>query len=84
MREVIMEFTALSDRQLYMALMGDVELGDRIPSQFLQHLEKLIRERNFADGFLRQIFLGKLPPLAQTVLAVVPASANFLRSPTRS
>ncbi len=31
----------------------------------------------YANGFLCQAFLGKLPPLAQTALAAVPASATI-------
>ncbi len=60
-----------------MALMNDVELGDRAPSQLLRHLENLIGDCKFDDGFLRQDFLGKLPSLVQTVLAAVPASATI-------
>ncbi len=77
LREVRMEPTALSDRQLYVALMGDVELRGRSPSHLLQHLENLIGERNFDDGFLRHVFLEKLPPLVRTVLAVIPVSATI-------
>ncbi len=77
LREAIIKLTALSDRQRYMALMRDVELGDRSPSQLLRHLENLIGNCQFDDGFLRQAFLGKLPPLVQTVLAAVPASATI-------
>ncbi len=42
LREAIIKLTALTDRQRYMALMRDVELGDRSPWEFLQHLENLI------------------------------------------
>ncbi len=58
-----------------MALMR--ELGDRSPSQFLQHLENLIGDSKFDDGFLRQAFLGNLPPLVQTILAAVSASVTI-------
>ncbi len=48
MREAITKLTALSDRQRYMGLMNDVELGDRTPSQLLRHLENLIGDCKFA------------------------------------
>ncbi len=86
-----MKLTALSDRQRYMALMSDVELGDQTPPQLLRHLEKLIGNSRFDDGFLRQALLGKLPKLVQTVIAAVPVSATMRefvdiaeRSPNRT
>ncbi len=75
-----MKLTALSDRQRYMALMSDVELGDRTSPQLLRHLEKLIGNSRFDDGFLRQALLGKLPKLVQTVIAAVPVSATVSES----
>ncbi len=58
-----MKLTALSDRQRYMALMRDVELGDKSPPQLPRNLENLVGNCQFGDGFLRQAFLGKLPQL---------------------
>ncbi len=81
LRDAIMKLIALSDRPNYMALMSDVELGDRTPSQLLRHLEKLISNSRIDDGFLRQVFLGKLPPLVQKVLTAVPAPATIRELP---
>ncbi len=77
LRESTIRLTVLADRQRFMTLMRDVELGDRSPSQLLRHMGNLIGNCQFDDGFVPQAFLVKLPPLVQTVLAAVPASATI-------
>ncbi len=86
LRKAIIKLTALTDRQRYMALMRDVELGDRSPSQFLQYLENLIGDSKFFDGFFRA-FLGNFSRWCRQYLPLfrhLQRYANLLRSPTKS
>lgn len=47
------------------------ELGDRQPSQFLRHMKTLLggRAEYFDAGILRELFLQRLPPAVQMILA---------------
>lgn len=56
--------------------MRDIELGDSRPSQFLQHLQTVVGGKINDPSFLQQLFVGKLLPTVQVVLA--PARAADL------
>ena len=68
----ILKQTTLTERQRYAVLMRDIELGDGRPSQLLQRLQAVAGETISDHGFLQQIFVEKLPPMVQAVLAVAP------------
>ena len=75
-KEIIKQ-TSLSDQQRYTALLRDVELGDSRPPQLLQRLETMAGDKITDRGFLRQIFIEKLPPMVQVILAAAPSSSSL-------
>ena len=77
LRAEILKQTTLSERQRYAALMRDIELGDSRPSQLLQRLQAVAGELISDKGFLQQIFVEKLPPMVQAVLAAAPSSSTL-------
>lgn len=70
--ELIKRLSDSRERKMQQLLMHE-ELGDRKPSQFLRHLEGLA-DRQLTDEFLRTIWVSRLPPNIQTVLAAQPAT----------
>jgi hypothetical protein len=73
----ILKQTTLTERQRYAALMRDIDLGDGRPSQLLQRLQAVAGELISDHGFLQQIFVEKLPPMVQAVLAAAPSSSTL-------
>ncbi|XP_018321004.1 uncharacterized protein LOC108734101 [Agrilus planipennis] len=51
-------------------LLGQEEIGDRKPSQFLRHLQNLA-ENSTPENLLRTIWSGRLPQNLQTVIATM-------------
>ena len=95
----LLKATALSDKQRYAAATREVVLGDSKPSELLARLKTLFPSGNPDDSFFRQLFLEKLPPIAQTIIAAAPSTsttqelavmadkvveAHFLQSPIAS
>ena len=73
----ILKQTTLTERQRYAVLMRDIELGDGRPTQLLQRLQAVAGETISDHGFLQQIFVEKLPPMVQAVLAVAPPGSSL-------
>jgi len=59
---------SISQEQRTRQLLELEEIGDRKPSQFLQHLRTLAGE-NVPDSLLRTLWLGRLPNQMQVILA---------------
>ena len=63
--------TSLSAKQKYDRLISDEVLGDRWPSQLLQRMQALVGEQQAETPFFREMFVSKLPPTVQTVIAAL-------------
>jgi hypothetical protein len=71
LKDVILErFTSTTEEKLR-RLVSQESMGDRTPSQFLRHLQSL-GENNAQDKLLRTLWVDKLPPQLQTVVAQHP------------
>ena len=60
---------SISEEQRVRQLISEEELGDRKPSQFLRHLRSLAGGATTQDKLLRQLWLRRLPPHVQAILA---------------
>ncbi|KAL7292017.1 hypothetical protein TKK_0014301 [Trichogramma kaykai] len=69
LRSKLIERLSLSEEQRVRNLLSDEELGDRKPSQFLRHLRSLAGITPVNDNLLRQLWLRRLPPNIQAILA---------------
>lgn len=69
LRDKIIERLSASEEQRVRQLISAEELGDRKPSQFLRHLRSLAGTTIVQDNFLRQLWLPRLPPNVQAILA---------------
>ena len=67
----LQQLHALSNKQRYRKIMHKQSLGDKKPSQFLQQMRRLVGDQA-ESMFFQEMFLEKLPPIIQTVLAVMP------------
>lgn len=77
LKESILQITAISDKQRYIQLFREVTLGDQKPSHLLANMKKLCDGRQLDELFFKQMFLEKLPSLAQTILSVAPSGASL-------
>lgn len=64
-----------SEESRIQELLNSAELGDRRPTQFLRHLQKLLGEKapSFDDAVLRELFLKRMPASVRIGLAVAHA-----------
>jgi hypothetical protein len=74
LKAIILErFTSTTEEKLR-RLVSQEAMGDRTPSQFLRHLQSL-SDKNAQDKLLRTLWVDKLPPQLQTVVAQHPELA---------
>ncbi|CAN7943385.1 unnamed protein product, partial [Ixodes hexagonus] len=71
LKEALLQRTGDSERSRWQQLLSSEELGDRRPTQLLRCMTQLLGERANAidDVLLRELFLQRLPPNVQMVLA---------------
>ncbi|KAG8233584.1 hypothetical protein J437_LFUL000995, partial [Ladona fulva] len=67
-RELIRRLSA-SEEQRVRQLIGEEDIGDRKPSQFLRHLRSLAGTTAIQDSILRQLWMRRLPANTQAILA---------------
>ncbi|XP_064479153.1 uncharacterized protein LOC135392367 [Ornithodoros turicata] len=70
LKSALIERTMASERRRYQQLLSAEDLGNRCPSQFLRHLQGLLRDRasSFDERLLKELFLQRLPTV-QMILA---------------
>src|SRR5215469_6385472 len=75
-KQVIITATSASPHDRLTAILSQQNLGDRKPTDFLQHLLSLLSpgQATLEDSLIRPLFLQKLPSQAQTVLSSFPLS----------
>lgn len=69
LKETLIKRFSISEEQRVRQLLGDEELGDRKPSQFLRHLRSIAGTTLSDDNILRQLWVRRLPLHAQGILA---------------
>lgn len=70
LKNALLKRTTGSDRSRLRQLLSAEELGDRRPSQLLRRMTQLLGDSaTSGDGFLRELFLQRLPQNVQMVLA---------------
>src|SRR5215469_1773827 len=75
-KEVIITATSASPHDRLTAILSLQNLGDRKPTDFLQHLLSLLSpgQVTLEESLIRPLFLQKLPSQVQTVLSSLPLS----------
>ncbi|KAH6937584.1 hypothetical protein HPB50_001864 [Hyalomma asiaticum] len=73
LKKAILERTAVSERRRLQMLLSSSELRDRRPSQLVGQMAALlgVRASSFYDVLLKELFIQRLPPMAQMVLTTV-------------
>lgn len=79
LRDQLVKRTAASDQRRLQQLLHSEELGDRKPSQLLRKMQQLLGDSAAAtdSGFVRGLFLQRLPANVRMVLASAPDSASL-------
>lgn len=72
LKEQLIARLSASEEQRVRQLLGDEELGDRKPSQFLRHLQNLAGSTQLEDKLLRQLWIRRLPSNVQAILSSQP------------
>ena len=68
-RAELIRRTSDSRQKRLRQLLVDEELGDRRPSQLLRRMKQLMGENPLQPDILKQLFVNRLPPNAQMILA---------------
>ena len=61
--------TSASQQRRVQILLNEVELGDGKPTRLLRHMRQLLGEQRIDEGIFKQLFLQRLPPNVQAILA---------------
>src|SRR5215469_10366790 len=75
-KQAIITATSATPHDRLTAILSQQSLGDKRPTDFLQHLLSLLSpgQATLEDSLIRPLFLQKLPSQAQTVLSTFPLS----------
>src|SRR5215469_13805801 len=75
-KKTIIAATSATPHDRLTAILSQQSLGDRKPTDFLQHLLSLLSpgQATLEDSLIRPLFLQKLPSQAQTILSTFPLS----------
>lgn len=77
LKKAIIERYSDSEQSRMRKLLSDVDLGDKKPSQLFNELRQLAGEKIDSD-FLKNIWLQRLPPQVQAILAAITGDAKTL------
>lgn len=75
LKAAVLQRTTASERKRFQELLSAEDLGDRRPTELLRHMQNLLGERavTFDSTLLKQLFLQRLPPTVQMILASASA-----------
>ncbi|BHF61753.1 hypothetical protein SprV_0100472900 [Sparganum proliferum] len=75
LKEALVSRISLSTQKRLQRLISEEDLGDRKPTQLLRRLEQLADEQKLDVTMFEQLFLQRLPPSVQAILAPnIPSS----------
>ncbi|BHF75133.1 hypothetical protein SprV_0501822900 [Sparganum proliferum] len=75
LKETLISRICLSTQKRLQRLISEEDLGDRKPTQLLGHLEQLADGQKLDATIFKQLFLQRLPPSVQAILAPnIPSS----------
>ncbi|BHF82410.1 hypothetical protein SprV_0802554800 [Sparganum proliferum] len=75
LKEVLISRISLSTQKRLQRLISEEDLGDRKPTQLLRRLEQLADGQKLDATMFKQLFLQRLPPSVQAILAPnIPSS----------
>ena len=70
LKQAVIKALSLNDRQAVEQLLSEVQIGDRTPSQLKTYMSNVIGDRNVDKNIFYQLWLRRLPPNVQQILAV--------------
>ena len=76
-KEELLKHTQISQKQRLCQLLTQDELGDRMPSQLLQHMQQLLGDAVIDDTLLRKLIVQRLPSGVQMVIASTLGSMSI-------
>ena len=65
----LVQRTQISEQKRVRLLLSEEELGDRQPTQLLRRMQQLLGEHHMDEQLFRELFVARLPHIAQQVLA---------------
>ncbi|BHF82041.1 hypothetical protein SprV_0802517700 [Sparganum proliferum] len=75
LKEALISRISLSTQKRLQRLISEEDLGDRKPTQLLRRLEQLADGQKLDATMFKQLFLQRLPPIVQAILAPnIPSS----------
>nr|VZI42450.1 unnamed protein product [Spirometra erinaceieuropaei] len=75
LKEALISRISLSTQKRLQRLISEEDLGDRKPTQLLRRLEQLADRQKLDAAMFKQLFLQRLPPSVQAILAPnIPSS----------
>ncbi|XP_065192497.1 uncharacterized protein LOC135823581 [Sycon ciliatum] len=77
LRSELIKRTQSSEQRRLRQLLTEEELGDKKPSQLLRRLRQLRGDSPIDPSFLKELFVQRLPPNVQMVLASAPGSLDL-------
>lgn len=70
LKTALISRTSRSETAMLRELLGNLDIGDRTPSQLLRHMRTLLGSRQLDETILKQLWMDKLPHAVSSILAI--------------
>nr|XP_018914173.1 PREDICTED: uncharacterized protein LOC109042064 [Bemisia tabaci] len=77
LKKALIDRLSKSEAQRIRQILGEEEIGDSTPSQFLRRLQSLAGNTIVQDNMLKTVWLQRLPTSAQAILQTQPENSSL-------